>query len=541
MSESITISKLNDQIRILNYELSKSKKKTTELENSLIKLQRQNADLKVRLSISLSKEIEYQNMKINLNEKNNIISDQEKEIANIRRNFEKQKKEFDVKYQRDVGDVRYINEKLNIRNETAVKFEKLNTLLYEHSKQLENTLLNFKNEEKRKLNEQELKFEKKLSDTKKKMLDLIKEGKSLKSKETREKCEIIEKFSIMNHNSLLNELEFESMQLEDLLKQREHLDQVITKMKSDISIHKNVEKVLVNKNKKYIDMIRILSEKIEKDKKEKEKEKKDNKNLVDENIINNEICNQKEKKLLYNKIKRNIESSKRYYEKKNEMNNSQQIFKIKDFGNKRLNLTNYKTKFLPRNKSLNLLDIKNKSDKNIYEKLQLQKELIRKTKEIDFLRDSCNHYKDKLNFINNKFSNILNLYDTVLGKIEKENIDELKDIYIDINEFSKYEFEKLSPDKKYSLAILLIQCILPLINENNLPDNIKKNMRNTQTKFFLNETCDSSVKHKNISTSFFDINMRENENKLREIRDGTWYKLKNKAKIRNRNKKENKN
>ena len=88
MSESITISKLNDQIRILNYELSKSKKKTTELENSLIKLQRQNADLKVRLSISLSKEIEYQNMKINLNEKNNIISDQEKEIANIRRNFE---------------------------------------------------------------------------------------------------------------------------------------------------------------------------------------------------------------------------------------------------------------------------------------------------------------------------------------------------------------------------------------------------------------------------------------------------------------------
>ena len=33
-------------------------------------------------------------------------------------------------------------------------------------------------------------------------------------------------------------------------------------------------------------MIRILSEKIEKDKKEKEKEKKDNKNLVDENIDN---------------------------------------------------------------------------------------------------------------------------------------------------------------------------------------------------------------------------------------------------------------
>ena len=61
------------------------------------------------------------------------------------------------------------------------------------------------------------------------------------------------------------------MQLEDLLKQRQHLDSVILKMKSDIEIHKKVEKLLTQKNKKYTEMIKVLSIKVE--------EKEKNKNL----------------------------------------------------------------------------------------------------------------------------------------------------------------------------------------------------------------------------------------------------------------------
>ena len=261
MTESIAISKLNNQIKILNYELAKNKKKSTELEKALIKLQKDYNDLKVRFYISNSKEIEYNNMKENLKEKNNIISDLDKEIGFLKRDFEIKKKELDDKYQHDIGQVRFMNEKLNTKNETASKFEKLNTLLYEHTLQLEKAILNFKNEEKKRMDEQQLKFDQKLTDTKKRMLDLINQGKKLKNKEINDKFAIMEKFSILNHNSLLNELEFESLQLEDLLKQREHLDQVINRMKSDIDIHKNVEKMLINKNKKYVDMIKILRKK----------------------------------------------------------------------------------------------------------------------------------------------------------------------------------------------------------------------------------------------------------------------------------------
>ena len=481
MNESITISKLNNQIKLLNYELSKSKKKSIELEKSLIKLQKDYTDLKVRLNISNSKEIEYQNMKENLKEKNNIITNLDKEIGEIKRDFEHKKKEYDDRYNHDIDQVRFMNEKLNIKN-----------------------------------------------DTKKRMLDLINQGKKLKNKESKDKFELMEKFSILNHNSLLNELEFESLQLEDLLKQREHLDKVINRMKSDIDIHKNVEKMLINKNKKYIDMIKILSEKIEKDKKEKGKEKNN-----DEPVNENE----NEKQLFFGKFQRSIDNN-RYNANNNILKKSQSILKLGTITNKRMNMTSYRSKFFIRNNSQNsqnFPDFKNKNEKIIKEKVELQRELIQKTKEIDLLRRNCSHYKDQLNYINNRYSNILSLYDTALEKIYKENLEDLKEIYIDFNEFNKCDFDKLTDEKKYSIILLLIQSILPLINENTLPENIKKNMRSTQARFYLNETNDSSIRVKNINSSFFELNMRENENKLRRFRDGTWDISKNK--INNKRKK----
>ena len=83
------------------------------------------------------------------------------------------------------------------------------------------------------------------------------------------------------------------------------------------------------------------------------------------------------------------------------------------------------------------------------------------------LRRNCSHYKDQLNYINNRYSNILSLYDTALEKIYKENLEDLKEIYIDFNEFNKCDFDKLTDEKKYSIILLLIQSILPLINENS--------------------------------------------------------------------------
>ena len=534
MNEAIEVTKLNNNIKILNLELVKSKKKISELEHTLLKLQKEYNELKARYFISSSKEIEYQNMKGNLQEKNDIIADLEKEIIDIKRAYENDKKAFDIKYEHDIKKVQFLNEKLNIRNESSSKFEKLNDLLYHHVLQLENMILNFKKEEKKHLNEQELKFDKKMNKFKKKMLDFIQDGRAFKGEKSKENFKIIQKFSILNHNSLLNELEFGSLQLEDLLKQREHLDKVITQMRTDIDIHRNVEKLLVNKNKKYVDMIRTLSEKIENSGLNKKQNGNDNKKE-----INNQCCENikmKEKDILYKKIKKSIENNKKFLERKIDMNHTQRILKIENINNQKMSLTNYKMKLFQRNNSANELEYMNKTDQIISEKIKLQKELIKKTKEIDNLRSSCKYYKEKLKYINDRYTNILNLYDSALERIYQDNNEDLKELYIDINDFKNCDFERLSPDKRYSITILLIKHILPLINENNLPKNIKKKLKNTQTRFYLNETNDSSFRFRSSSSSFFDNFMRENENKLSGIRDGTWDKLnkkRNKNNIRN--------
>ena len=75
----------------------------------------------------------------------------------------------------------------------------------------------------------------------------------------------------------MNELGFQSLQLEDLLKQREQLDSIITSMKSDLEVHKKVESLLVEKNKEYTNMIKVLSTKIE-------SKENNNKNLGEKKI-----------------------------------------------------------------------------------------------------------------------------------------------------------------------------------------------------------------------------------------------------------------
>ena len=111
-----------------------------------------------------------------------------------------------------------------------------------------------------------------MNEMRKKMLDYIKEGQKSKEHLSKEQLRLNDKLSIIHKNTLLNELDFQSMQLEDLLKQREHLDKIIFGMKSDIEVHKKVEKLLTEKNKKYTNMIKVLSDKVESQKKEKSQE-----------------------------------------------------------------------------------------------------------------------------------------------------------------------------------------------------------------------------------------------------------------------------
>ena len=261
--------------------IRKKKDYISNLESSFIKLESEYKDLRIKYSILLSKGEEYNKLQDILRKKDSLILELEKELNKNKQNYENNKKEFDEKYQHDIKEVQYINGKLNIKNDNFTKIEKLNNLLYNHVLQLEEKILNFKNDEKKRIQEREIEYKKKINEIKKKMLDYIKEGKNLKDKNDQDIYNIIQKFSIMNHNTLLNELEFESIQLEDLLKQREHLDKIIMEMKSDLETHKKIEKMLVDKNKKYFDIIKFLSS--------RDEVKIKNKKINNKNILFNRI------------------------------------------------------------------------------------------------------------------------------------------------------------------------------------------------------------------------------------------------------------
>ena len=530
MNDRMLISKLNNQVKSLNYELEKNKKYISNLELSIINLENKYEELHSKYMISSSKEMEYEKLLIILKEKDLLISNIEKEMTKNRKNYENEKRELNSKYQHDIKEVQYANGKLNIRNDNTSKIEKLNDILYNHILQLEGKILDFKKHEDKRAKDKELEYEKKIKEIKQTMLNYIKEGKNLKEQNSQDNYQILQKFSIMNHNTLLNELEFESLELEDLLKQRQHLDKIILKLKCDLNIHQKIEKILINKNNKYIEMIRKLSIKLN----EKSFNQGENKNGKEkDNFEDYSSFPELSKNIIYSRIKSSI-NNKNINLNYNKFNKTQPIKKIKKNSSMEESDTlNYKLKKLNRiNSTKSIYSERQKNDKNeilIFEKINLQRQLIKKTKELENLKSSSEFYKEKINIFNNKYKNIIILFDEALEKLfEGNKIENLKDIYIDLNDFKICDFEKLSKEKRYSIIILLIQYILPLINEDNLPEHIKKRIKNINTKFYFNETTDSSRKIKK-KNSFIGkkINLRGIKNNVFEDR----YKNKRNNKI----------
>ena len=488
MNDNFQINKLNNENFRLKIEIEKIKSHNLELEKSLLKLPKEYNDLKNLYSTNSSRENEYQLLSKESKLKDKKILDLEEKILQLKVYTEKEKKDFAIKYRKDVDEIKYLCDKLNLRNENSIKIEKLNNLLYNHILKLETIVQNFEKDEKKRAEEKEIQFETKMNDLKLKMLNFIKKGKIEKDHKEQERFHLLEKLSKMNKNSLLNELEFESLQLEDMLKQRKHLDNLIFQMKNDLNIHKQVEKILVEKNKKYIDMIRLLSM--------KQKYKVIEDDIDSKNETNNFF--QKNNKTMYN-----------------ERNNSFNIMNKKEFNktqseSKKFNILN--------NIKINnrIINTSKKKDKSSYivEKVNLQNELKRKSKDIEYYKNNSEFYKAKLNLMINKCKNILKLFDEGLEEIYKNNLaGNLKEIYFDIEEFKTCEFEKLTNEKKYSILSLLIQFILPLIKEEDLSN--LKNVKHLNAKFYFGNTLDNSLKTDRTSNYFNRTKI--NKNKLNEV------------------------
>jgi hypothetical protein len=247
------------------------------------------------------------------------------------------------------------------------------------------------------------------------------------------------KYKINNyyHNNLVNELEYKNIQLENLYLKKENLNKIIFKLKNDIEIHKITEKDLIKKNFLYSKS--LLN-------------KKNNNNYENNNLINNKInFNNSNKKL------------------------------IKNFS-------------LDINGQNNLKELKNR--------LNLYKDISKKHKEIENYKSKYEICQSKLNTIEKRFSNLINYFDEILLEIYNDkNFNWLKnDIYLNIDDFKNCDFEKLSSKQKYSILVVIIQKLIPIIlNENLLNENVL-NIRNIKSKLSCINYIINDNSTRNVST-----------------------------------------
>ena len=507
-NEKIIFKNLNHRINDLVLLNEAYQKQLAKYEDIFNNLESQIHNLKViRQNCNLKEEI-YQNEKLEIIQKDQKILELQTDIINLKIEHERYKNKKEMEYENDVNAVKNFYDTNLLKNNTAQVVEEANKQFYQQILKLENIIINFK-EEQRKLDiKKEIEFERRMSKMKKKMLDYIKEGQKSKQYLSKEQLRLNDKLSVINKNTLLNELDFQSMQLEDLLKQRAQLDSIISGMKSDLEIHKKLEKILTEKNKEYTNMIKVLSTKIE----SKGKVDEMNENLESKDTLKKELSSKLKQfrlvkpnsKFIRINNQNNIRSlDKRENKVKSESNNIKQNFneeiKIKNFGKTSVGFRN------------NLKDDDINENQDL---VFLRKELIKKIKESEDYRSKFEYYKTKLDLINKKYGNIMQLFEGVLVDIyEDKNMKYIKNIFINLEDFKQCNFETLSSEQKYSIVLLIIKYLMPLINPHNLPYKFKSLFSNVDDVTFINEKTEKGNNLLSSTSSYVSSNYKEKSNR----------------------------
>ena len=514
MAEKLLIRNLEMKIKELSSLNEKYKAKITYLENTFNNLKSQIQNLEIMRQDFKTREKIFEKEKLEIERKNQKILQLEEDIVNLKLEHEKYKHEKDLKYEHDVYTIKNLYDTKQLKESTSKVVENVNKKYYEEIIKLQNTIHDIREEQRKNDEMKELDFENRMNDMKRKMLNYIKDAQTSKQYLSNEQLRLNDKLSIVHKNTLLYELDFQSTQLEDLLKQRKHLDKIITGMKSDIEIHKKIEKILTHKNKQYTDMIKVLSTKIESKEKDCENQnengEKDNNNHIEKNNTMHILPKFKNIKFKYSKSNENniihIMNKKTIFNKRNDslIKTESYLNDVNNTPNKNKKYRKIYSYFSKTNRSID--EVENNKDKDT---INLTKELTKRIKESEDYKSKYECYKTKLDLINFKYGNIMNLFDEVLTKIyEDKNMAYLKNIYIDLEDFKSCNFEQLSSKQKYSIVILMINYLLPLINPNQLPEKFKNLISNIENVTFINDKSNYLLNN----TTYRKINNYTNRN-----------------------------
>ena len=507
--------------------IKKLNKEITALSKEIIKLRAENADLKSRVSLLYSLEQNYKSARETINEirsqTNKIIFDKDEDQRKLKNKIEQMELEKTLDELKNNRNMTLYNQKMSvvhhIEMENKVFKDEVNDL------KRKNEQLNKATKEK--LESLDILNQIKFSQFKKKMIDNLKEAKNNVSKLNLEYMDLNGKITILQNHQLLSEIEFQKEQIDNLDKENLKLKKKIFDLEKELAIHKEVEIKLAIKAKNNLNNNEksVLNNFNKKGKKIPELNFKNNDIISNLNSANGvtllPVNNNNFKSINSN----NIINKEKINDILSSNNNP-----INDYSNKGTKTvskssTSYNQKFIiySDRKNNNNINTYLASERNgitdvDFKYIKYNKIIKKKNDEIEKLKIEIDRLKNKLDSYIGKNKRLFLFLEESLNLFFDECHEEFKNknINIDIEKIKKFDFESLNKEEKYSILILLINFLLPLIsinyNSNNLRENIFKTNINLNliNRSISNNNPEKYLKDSNLKKAFVGKKVKNN-------------------------------
>lgn len=224
----------------------KIKELELENENNLLKI----SDLKKSRNMLLEKELINKRLTEELNAKQEIIEKLQLEMLKETKDRKEQNRLIENKYNNQLVYYKRLLETGLAKESAASAFLKLNENQHTYILQLEEKIEEIKKTYEEKIKNIKLDNENRYSKLKRQMMEFLKNSQKNMAKNNEENLELNSKLTVLYKNQMLNELENQSLQIEELLKERENYKKEIYVLNQELKIHKKVEEIIKGKNNK---------------------------------------------------------------------------------------------------------------------------------------------------------------------------------------------------------------------------------------------------------------------------------------------------
>ena len=525
LKEEETIQKDINSFQKMKIELSanqqenqKLRKEIESLKESNSLLRAKNLDLLNLIKIYKAKEFEQLAAEDNLKNMKNEYEDLKDSLLKERANFRFELRQKDNVYNQDIIQTNLRTESLKHQVENFNGMKKLNDILYIKNNELKKYIEEIKYNEKAKLEELEIKYNKKMNNYKRKMIEFLKRNEEERAKNGTQ-SELNNKLNILHIQELVNEIEIQGVEVEDLLKERQELKFKILQLNRDLNIYQQVFDIMMRKNNTFQNKLKSL--KNNNNIKEYNSLSSNKTNKTDQNSYN--LLTEPQKNTLnVNVVKLKKHKYKGYTQNEKFLKIIKEKYVIKTGNKKILNTEANKINKDENNNKDNKDDINNKSFKDYIHNKNRDKMIEYLFQEREKYKDSSQFYKDKLDVINSRYSNIMKMYKEILEKIYKEELEKnAENIILNLDEFKKFNFEQMKPEQKYAILIKLINHISPLVYKADLEnDSFMKNISKTKEKYKVNSFNISSQNSTKTPSQINDIiNLKSFSNNSNNMKD----------------------